>query len=236
MFRELNDRAYICGGFVRDEILGLKPQDRDFVIEATEEEFETVFPDAKKVGVSFPVYLHPDTGEEIALTRAEKCTGNGEYQKFDVTKIGIPIIEDLQRRDFTINSIAKHYVTGEILDPTNGVEDLKNKVLRCVNPLAFKDDALRIYRAARFVARFDLAIESQTYFIMFCNSKRLEMIEKERVVIELQKVYAQCEKPSRFFYILHDLHCLHYHFKPLYDLTLVPAGPAPYHSKQLINN
>lgn len=236
MFRSLNDKAYLVGGAVRDSLLGLVPKDKDYVIEATESEFEAVFPEAKKVGISFPVYLHPETGDEIALTRTERKTGN-TYQDFEVTGIGVSIQEDLLRRDFTVNSIAQPYlqdINGYMtyIDPCGGITDLQDKILRCVNPEAFNDDPLRIYRAARFAARFDLAVEPSTFGLMYNNvrvDKSLYMVEKERVILELKKMYSQCTKPSIFFRLLEDLLALDAHFKPLEDLTFVPAGPVAYH-------
>jgi tRNA nucleotidyltransferase (CCA-adding enzyme) len=234
MFRSLNDKAYLVGGAVRDLLLGHEPKDRDYVIECTEAEFERVFPDAEKVGNTFPVYLHPETGDEIALTRTERPTETkfgalGSYQGFEIIGVGVSILDDLRRRDFTINSIAQKYLTKEIIDPTNGKFDLKNKMLRCVNSEAFNDDPLRIYRACRFAARFDFKVEMHTFKLMRDNCHNLFFVEKERVVNELKKMYSQTDKPGIFFRLLFELGGMAHHFDPILDLTVIPAGPKQYH-------
>jgi tRNA nucleotidyltransferase (CCA-adding enzyme) len=122
MFGNLAHKFYHVGGSVRDELLGLAPKDFDYVVEATEEEFLQHFPNAEKVGNSFPVYLIEKN--EVALTRTEKNSGNG-YADFEVTGVGVSIEADLGRRDFSINSIAKNVVTGEIVDPFYGQHDIK---------------------------------------------------------------------------------------------------------------
>lgn len=244
MFRSLNDKAYVVGGKIRDEILELESNDCDYCIEATVEEFEKVFPDAKKVGQNFPVYLHPDSGEEIALTRTEK-TGNvkqsnlvdiGSYQDFEVIDVGVSIYHDLARRDFTINSIAKNYLTGEIVDPYNGIFDIEHKILRCINNMAFVEDPLRIYRGARFAARFGLTIESFTLQSMKNAGFRLRNITMERVALELEKVYDQCDKPSEFFRILDKANLLNYHFIEFKMAQLRLAGKPEWHPEGSVFN
>lgn len=228
MFKELNNKAYRVGGCVRDKLLGKEPHDVDYVIEATEEEFRKVFPDVEHVGKNFPVFLIG--GNEVALTRTEKCVGEG-YTDYEVTGVGVPIEDDLLRRDFTINSIAEHVVTGAIVDPTGGRKDLEARTLRCSNPDAFSDDPLRIYRGVRFAGRFGLKIESDTLAMMNENSFKLYKVKPERVVLELEKMYESCEKPSMFFKYLVKIGALSVHFDPLTNLLVVPGGPEKYHGK-----
>ena len=143
----------------------------------------------------------------------------------------MPIEHDLLRRDFTINSIAKHVVTGAYVDPTGGREDLEQRLIRCTNPTAFAEDPLRIYRGARFAARLDFGIDIETRIMMTDNAKKLIHIKPERVEAELQKVYAECY-PGNFFKWLVNLNALKAHFKPLEALLHVPAGPSQYHTAE----
>ncbi len=226
MLGELNDFTYKVGGCVRDECLGIEPNDIDLVVESTEEKFNSIFPNAKCVGQEFKVYIIG--GNEVALTRTERCIGEG-YTNYDVTGIGVPIRDDLLRRDFTINSIAKHVVTGAYVDPTNGLEDIKQRIIRCTNQLAFSDDPLRIYRGARFAAKLVYKIEPITFTMMKKNVYRLKYVTTDRVYIELKKVYEQCSKPSLFFKLLKDLDALKIHFKPLHCMTKIRAGSFEYH-------
>lgn len=209
MFRTLNDKTWLVGGCVRDEILGITSNDVDYVIECTTEEFESVFPDAKKVGQHFPIYLHPETGDEIALTRSEKSDGNG-YNDFVVTGIGVPLKEDLYRRDFVFNMIAKHYVTGEIYDPYGGIEDIKNKEITVINPNVFVDDPVRIIRCIRFSIRFNFKVAVGVMKLMKEHVHRLQYVTRERIELELHKVYEQCKEPSNFFIALEHIGGLQY--------------------------
>jgi len=217
---------YKVGGCVRDAIMGVEPKDVDYTVQASQESFEQFFPTLNKVGDCFPVYLNTD-GSEIALTRSEKCVGE-KYQDFEVHS-GVQIEVDLGRRDFTINSIAQHYLSGEIVDPFNGAEDVKNKILRCVNPVAFVEDPLRIYRGARFISRFCLKCDVETMDLMKQNVEKLVNIPTDRVCAELKKVYEDSKYPSMFFKFLHEIDALKYHFKPLADLTNFYAGPEHTH-------
>jgi tRNA nucleotidyltransferase (CCA-adding enzyme) len=232
MFKELNDLVYTVGGVERDRCLGIEPKDIDYVVErTTQEQFESVFPNSKTIGNDFPVYMID--GNQVALARIErKRNGDNAYTAFDVTS-GVDILKDLERRDFTMNSIARHYITGEVLDPHNGIEDIENRLIRCINPVAFIEDPLRIYRGARFFARFHnnfhFTIDIMTWELMKANVSGLKNITPDRIYTELQKVYAECDKPSIFFYTLKNLNCLQYHFKPLYVMDKIKAGSYEYH-------
>ena len=144
-------RIYLVGGAVRDEQLGIPVSERDWcVVGATPEEMiEQGF---KAVGKDFPVFLHPETREEYALARTERKTAVG-YRGFTFnTSPDISIEDDLSRRDLTINAIARD-ADGQTVDPFNGAQDIKDRVLRHVSD-AFVEDPVRILRVARFAARF----------------------------------------------------------------------------------
>jgi tRNA nucleotidyltransferase (CCA-adding enzyme) len=157
---------YLVGGAVRDQLLGLKVKDRDWVVVgATPKEMLQL--SYTQVGADFPVFLHPKTKEEYALARTERKKGHG-YQGFEChTSPDVSLEDDLLRRDLTINAMA---IGPEniIIDPFNGQEDIKSKTLRHVSQ-AFTEDPLRILRVARFAARFEplgFHIASKTLLLM----------------------------------------------------------------------
>lgn len=228
MFKTLSHKTFAVGGSIRNELLGLEAKDLDFVVElTTEEELLTVFPEATKVGNSFPVYLI--NGNEVALARQEISTG-ASYTDFEFVS-GVSIEEDLGRRDLTINSIAKNVATGELVDPHNGIEDIEKGIIRTINEVAFEEDSLRIIRALRFAVEFNFTIDRQTFQLMKESINLLKHIPVERIDAELEKVYERCETPSTFFWWLHFLGGLKIHFKPLYLLTQISAGNPKYHPR-----
>ena len=143
--------TYLVGGAVRDALLGLPIIERDWVVVGSTPE-QLLALGYKPVGKDFPVFLHPETGEEYALARTERKTAPG-YRGFTFhTDPAVTLEQDLQRRDLTINAMVQT-AQGEILDPCNGQSDLRQKILRHVSP-AFSEDPVRILRVARFAARF----------------------------------------------------------------------------------
>jgi tRNA nucleotidyltransferase (CCA-adding enzyme) len=143
--------TYLVGGAVRDKLLGLNPRELDWVVVGTTPE-KMLNLGYKQVGKDFPVFLHPKSHDEYALARTERKTAPG-YHGFDMNAAAdVTLEEDLLRRDLTINAIAES-PNGELIDPFNGQQDLRDKVLRHVSP-AFSEDPVRILRVARFAARF----------------------------------------------------------------------------------
>ncbi len=190
------------GGAVRDGLLGLPVKDRDYVVVgATPEELLAL--GYKPVGRDFPVFLHPQTHEEYALARTERKTARG-YHGFEFhTAPGVTLEEDLARRDLTINAIAKG-TDGKLIDPFNGVTDLKARVLRHVS-MAFAEDPVRILRVARFAARFGFTIADETLALMrqMVNNGEADALVAERVWQELSRGLME-QKPSRMFDALRD--------------------------------
>lgn len=226
LFKELTPRTYKVGGCVRDDILGLEVNDVDFVCEATEEEFRKVFPHAPLVGQDFPVFLVE--GCEVALTRTERSTGDG-YGAFELTGVGVPVKDDLFRRDFTINAIAENCQSMEIFDPFNGQADIEDGVLRTVFDRAFEEDPVRVLRGARFHARFKFGFDEETLRLMEAAAPKLQAVTKERIALEFEKMYKQTKTPSLFFKALLTIDALKYVFPQLDRLAYVPAGPSKYH-------
>ncbi len=144
-------QVYLVGGAVRDEQLGLPVKERDWcVVGATPEDMMDA--GYRRVGKDFPVFLHPETGEEYALARTERKTAAG-YHGFEFhTDPGVTIEDDLGRRDLTINAIARN-PDGDLVDPYGGIADLRDRILRHVSG-AFVEDPVRVLRVARFAARF----------------------------------------------------------------------------------
>ena len=156
-------KIFRVGGSVRDELLGLPVKDHDYVVigSTPQDMIERGF---RPVGKDFPVFLHPQTNEEYALARTERKTGRG-YTGFTVHAApDVTLEQDLERRDLTINAIARDE-DGNLIDPFGGADDLKAGVLRHVGP-AFVEDPVRVLRIARFAARFGFAIAPETLELM----------------------------------------------------------------------
>ncbi len=198
-------KTYLVGGAVRDRLLGLGHGDRDFVV-VGETQASMQAAGYKAVGRDFPVFLHPQTGEEYALARTERKSGRG-YRGFVVhADPAVTLEEDLQRRDFTINAIAQDG-DGHLIDPYGGARDIEARVLRHVSP-AFGEDPLRVLRAARFMARFaglgfTVAPETMALMRAMVASGELAELTPERVWQELRRAIASAT-PSAFLRTLHD--------------------------------
>lgn len=197
-------QVFLVGGAVRDTLLGLRPKDQDWVIVgATQEDIDRLVADGyTQVGSDFPVFLHPETGDEYALARIERKTGVG-YHGFDVRADSTVTIEDdLARRDLTINSMAMSD-GGEIIDPYGGLRDLHNRVLRHTTE-AFAEDPLRVLRLARFAARFQgwkVAPETIELCRRIGEAGELNHLSIERIWTEMEKAFKE-PAPHRFFEIL----------------------------------
>lgn len=186
---------YSVGGAVRDEFLGKESKDLDVLVTGIPmDELEQIlskYGRVDAVGKSFGVLkFRPQGGEEIdvAIPRTEKPTGDAGHKAFDVTSDhALPIEKDLERRDFTINAIAKD-IDGNIVDPFGGKNDLKRKIIRVVNPEAFSDDPLRMLRAVQFAARFGFTIEPKTMKMIQDNANRIKEIPAERILTEFDKI------------------------------------------------
>lgn len=200
---------FIVGGAVRDEALGKEASDIDFLVTGVE---VADMPFDKVAGSDFPVFLVEVDGEtcEVALARTEKKEGKGYHGFSFNSSAETTVEEDLSRRDLTINAMAKNVRTGEIIDPFGGMKDLKNGVIRHVSD-AFAEDPTRVYRVARFAARFGFKVADETMALIASMKNQLAEITAERVGKELEKVM-KCNKPSVFFQILKDADLLDVHF------------------------
>ena len=176
-------QTYLVGGAVRDKLLGRPIKDRDWVVVGSTPR-QMLAQGYQAIGADFPVFLHPNTKEEYALARIERKVGAG-YTGFSCdASSGVTLEEDLLRRDLTINAMAMDN-QGNIIDPYNGQQDLKHKLLRHVSA-AFVEDPLRVLRVARFAARyynlgFCIAPETLTLMQTIVANGELTTLSAERV-------------------------------------------------------
>lgn len=191
-------KIYAVGGQVRDELMGVQSKDRDYVVVGSTHE-EMLSLGFEQVGSAFPVYLEPETKEEYALARTERSTGQG-YHDFEVVfSPDVTIQEDLARRDLTINAIAKDLESGEYIDPYGGISDIREGILRNVSAESMREDPLRIYRLARFFARFGgrFVVDESTMFIAKCAQATLQALPKERKMAEIRKCFEDQSHDNR---------------------------------------
>ena len=197
--------TYLVGGAVRDELLGYPHSEKDWVVVGATPE-QMLASGFRQVGRDFPVFLHPDTKEEYALARTERKTAPG-YKGFEIhADTEVTLEQDLQRRDLTINALAKD-ASGNIIDPFNGLKDLHDKILRHVSP-AFCEDPVRILRVARFAARYahlDFHVADETMHLMkqMVANGEVDALVPERVWQEMAKALSE-RSPGRFVEVLRE--------------------------------
>ncbi|MFN3234348.1 MAG: multifunctional CCA tRNA nucleotidyl transferase/2'3'-cyclic phosphodiesterase/2'nucleotidase/phosphatase [Gammaproteobacteria bacterium] len=198
-------KIYLVGGAVRDALLGRKIKERDWVVVGATPK-ELLAQGFQQVGKDFPVFIHPETGEEYALARTERKIGKG-YTGFECdASPNVTLEEDLLRRDLTINAMAQTN-DGDIIDPYHGQRDLKEKYLRHVSP-AFVEDPLRVLRLARFAARFpqfSVADETMAMMKTIVAEGEMKALTPERVWVETRKALEE-SAPQRYFEILFSCH------------------------------
>ncbi len=221
--------TYLVGGAVRDELLGLHISERDWVITGATPD-DLLSQGYRQVGASFPVFLHPETGEEYALARTERKEGRG-YHGFSVEfDPHITIEQDLERRDLTINAMARDN-EGALVDPFGGRQDLEDRVLRHVSP-AFSEDPLRVLRVARFAARFHhlgFQVHPDTLELMrhIADIGELDHLVPERAWTEIRRAMGS-PRPSVFVQVLRDCDALSHLLPEVEQLFGVPQ-PERYH-------
>lgn len=192
-------KVYLVGGSVRDRMLGIPSRDNDYVVVGATHE-EMMAKGFIAVGKDHRVYLHPVTREEYSLSETLSL--------------------DLARRDLTINAMA---IDGdELIDKFNGLQDLRQKILRHVKEENFYDDPLRVYRVARFASQFpDFLIHDETILLMKKVSAldSFKLLDPERIFLEFRKAL-QSSMPTRFLEILRKLDALHVHMRELMNSDL----------------
>ncbi|NIB44273.1 multifunctional CCA addition/repair protein [Pseudomaricurvus alkylphenolicus] len=220
---------YLVGGAVRDKLLGYPYSEKDWVVVgATPEEMESE--GYRPVGKDFPVFLHPETGEEYALARTERKTAPGYSGFVFHTSPDITLKEDLLRRDLTINAIAED-CQGNIFDPYGGRQDLQSRILRHVSD-AFSEDPVRVLRVARFAARyhhlgFTLAEETRQLMSSMVQEGEVSHLVPERVWKETERALRE-PSPHIFVEVLRQCGALAVIMPELDNLFGVPQ-PKQHH-------
>ncbi|HEU4531926.1 MAG TPA: multifunctional CCA addition/repair protein [Steroidobacteraceae bacterium] len=216
-------QVYLVGGAVRDELLGRKARERDWVVVgSTPEEMAKL--GYRLVGRDFPVFLHPRTHEEYALARRERKIAPG-YRGFTTEfDPNVTLEEDLLRRDLTINAMARTE-DGTLIDPHGGARDLEARLLRHVSP-AFIEDPVRVLRVARFAARyaglgFRVADETLTLMSEMVAKGEVSALVAERVWQETARALEE-DAPQTYFEVLRDCGALAVVFPELDALWGVP--------------
>ncbi len=236
-------RLYEVGGTVRDSILKLRETSKDSDFLVTGIPYQELFSILRRfgrvdvVGKSFgvikfsPFESAGDAASQIdfALPRREHSTGTG-HKDFSVNfDHNIPVEEDLYRRDFTINAIARNVDTGEIVDPLNGRSDIEAKIIRYTSAESFREDPLRMLRAVQFAARLNFTIEPQTYQSICDYARLIETVSAERIAEELNKLLVKADKPSVGFRLMQSTGMLQF-VLPELQRTVGCDQPGPYHA------
>lgn len=217
--KEVGGIAYFVGGYVRDSILDIPNKDIDIEIHGIKPEILknilSELGDIQTIGNAFGIYNLKGYDLDIALPRKERCIGTGhkDFEVYVDPYIGTHAAA--RRRDFTINALMKNILTGEIIDEFNGLNDLKNHIIRHVDSSTFREDSLRVLRACQFAARFNFKIASET--INLCKTMDLSTMPKERIAGELSKALLKAKKPSVFFNSLYECEQTKW-FKEVYAL------------------
>lgn len=218
-------KIYLVGGAVRDILLNKKIKDLDFCIcNMTKEKFEKLFPEAKIIGKTFPVYTYRKM--EFAFARKEKNIGKSHKDFIMDIDINISIEEDLKRRDITINSIAIDLQNKNVIDPFNGMKDLDEKVIKHTSK-AFIEDPNRVYRVARFAAEYNFNVKEETITLIKKMKENLNLVPAEVLFKELNKAL-RTKTPSKFFKVLKKANVLDVHFEEINNLIGV-VQPLKYH-------
>ena len=224
-------KVYIVGGYVRDRLLGRDGKDHDFVVvKATPQMMLNA--GFKQVGADFPVYLN-SIGDEYALARTERKTGGG-YHGFETDfSTDVTLEDDLKRRDLTINSMAREVIgwnelghaklSDDIIDPFNGQKHLRKGIIKHTSK-AFKEDPVRILRAARFRARysFDVAKSTKNLMTKMVDAGEVDHLTPERVWSEFEKAMGEPE-PILFFWTLMECGA-YYSLFPELGKSLISSG------------
>ena len=222
-------KIYLVGGAVRDSLLGRPVHEKDWVVVGAHPE-ELTSQGYRAVGKDFPVFLHPETQEEYALARTERKSGSGHTGFICAFSPDITLEEDLIRRDLTVNAMAQDS-DGTIIDPYGGHQDLDARLLRHVSP-AFREDPLRVFRVARFAARYaylGFRIADETLQLMqdMCASGELNSLTPERVWKETERALGE-DAPDVYIQVLRDCGALAIWFPEIDRLFGVPQR-AEYH-------
>ncbi len=240
-------RLYEVGGAVRDSLLVGHPvvKDRDYLV--TGIDYDSLSRLLRRhgrvdlVGRSFGVIKFTQfTGglahtHDISLPRKEHSTGWG-HKDFEVNfDPGLSVEDDLVRRDFTINAMARDLADSQLIDPLGGLKDLEKRQLRMVSERSFEEDPLRMMRAVQFAARFDFNIESGTWRAMCEQAKSVASVSPERIQEELGKLLTLAERPSKGFRLMQQSGLLA-RLIPELEACVGVDQPGPFHAYDIFEH
>jgi poly(A) polymerase len=234
--RRTGHQAYLVGGCVRDLLLGRAPEDFDIATDATPEQVMAIFPETYAVGAQFGVVLVPladgvadnkSVVVEVATFRSDIGYSDGRHP--DQVRFSKDPSEDVRRRDFTINGLLLDPINNEVLDFVGGRNDLKGKIIRTIGDpeQRFAEDKLRMLRAVRFAARFDYAIEPETFTAIRKSAAQIHQVSRERVRDELTKILTEGHARSAF--LLLDQTKLLHEILPEIEAMKGVAQPPEFH-------
>lgn len=198
---------FLVGGAVRDILLNLVPMELDFCINGEITEFKEFIKENQQLKIikvsEFETYkiLFKEKIYDFSVTRKESYIPKGSLPK--INAFNVDIETDLKRRDFTINSIAMNIKNDldELIDPHNGINDIKNKIIKIIHNESFKDDPTRAYRAIKFAKRYNFKIDKSSLKNLIDSVEYIKVLSKERIKNEIEKI---C-KELNFIQILNDL-------------------------------
>lgn len=227
MVSQKGGRAFYVGGFVRDKILGIENKDMDIEVHGIEpevlREILSEVGEPMSYGSSFGVYSLKGYDIDIAMPRKEHATGKGhrDFEVFVDPFIGTA--EAARRRDFTMNAVMEDVLTGELVDPFGGKQDLEKGIIRHIDSDTFVEDPLRVLRGAQFASRFGFNIADETSDLF--RSMDLSALSRERVEDELKKALLKGKKPSVFFEVLRSADGLDVWFPEVKALIGIEQDP-----------
>ena len=226
VIQEAGGRALLVGGCVRDDLMGNEPKDWDLEVyglapERLREILDS-FGSVNAVGEAFTVYkLGHDL--DVSIPRRERKSGRGHRAFVIEGDPAMSVADATRRRDFTINAILRDPLTGELIDPFGGQQDIAARVMRAVSAETFIEDSLRVLRAAQFAARFEFQIAPET--VALCRTMDLSDLPAERVWGEMEKLLLRARRPSVGFQWLKELGAIEKLFPEIQSLIGVPQDP-----------
>lgn len=227
MVSERGGRTFYVGGFVRDKILGIENKDMDIEVHGIQpavlREILSEVGEPISYGSSFGVYSLKGYDIDIAMPRKEHATGKGhrDFEVFVDPFIGTA--EAARRRDFTMNAVMEDVLTGELVDPFGGKQDLEKGIIRHIDSDTFVEDPLRVLRGAQFASRFGFNIADDTSDLF--RSMDLSALSMERVEDELKKALLKGKEPSVFFEVLRSADGLDVWFPEVKALIGIEQDP-----------
>lgn len=220
-------RVFYVGGLVRDRILGKENKDIDIEVHGISPEgLERILDDLGKrteMGADFGIFGLKGYDLDIAMPRKEEATGRGHR---DFTVYVDPFLgteKAAKRRDFTMNALMQDVLTGEVIDHFGGVADIKNGIIRHVNPDTFVEDPLRVLRAGQFAARFGFTVADET--VDLSKTMDLTALARERIMGEMEKAMLKAKRPSVFFEEMRKMRQLSVWFPEVEQLIGVMQNP-----------